>query len=358
MSTTIASFQLFPLDGVAAPAVTASVIIAFLALTALYVVRMLRTRALTRAAGELGLNEPCAKFVGKALVRSPGTPESLVSSAARLREALARRLGTITNDTAADRFAINAAWCLSQLGCRDAPFEGAPKTFDAVQVGDPVDSSPTFTAYIADVDETSLTLITSRACPYPPHTPLTLTLEDDSKIETTLELKPVTAAPEWVLAHTLDANVERRETHRTPCSVNTVSLEPCAEVVEMRRALRLRWPLSHSDLEDNEIWRHRRRMRIIDISPGGAAVLVDEHVPLGERFHLLLSGADDSVLAVPEVEVLHTHQAPTGELRLGVRFIGVRLAERTAICDWIGANGEDNGLAEHASALASSVGAE
>lgn len=333
MSPAHASFQLFPFDGVVAPAVAVFVFVIAVGGVVLYGLQAARRRDLMRAAGALGLNEAGARFVGRALIAAPGSPAVLVSSRESLRAALAKRLGDMRDEDVAAHFASDAGWCMSQLGFLDAPFTGAPRVFDAVHVRDR--SAAGFTAWVADVDETSLTLVTAHACTFAPHTPLIVTLDDGRTIDAELELKPVTAAPEWVLSHTLDTDVERRAMPRTACDAKSVILTPCGDVVETRRTLRLGRPLTRAELEGNEAWATRKRVRITDISSDGVALLTDDHAVPGETYHLLLTDDDaETVVGVPEFEIVRATRDPSGQLRIGARFMRLRLDERTAIAEW------------------------
>ena len=108
VSPVLASFHLFPLGSVAAPAFAVFACVVAVGGVALFALKVARQRSLTRGAADLGLEETCAAFVGRALVGAPGAADSLTNSPSRLRAALAKRLGEIKSEDAADDFARNA----------------------------------------------------------------------------------------------------------------------------------------------------------------------------------------------------------------------------------------------------------
>ena len=312
-------------------------------------VKVHRRRGSLGHARDRGLSRSSSLYLARALGRERATTiRALLEAPDLLRERLATQLGRLSRRESAERFSHGAAKLLDELGVRAPLFEGAPLMFERVIVRDRTrPNGPSLTAFVADLDEHTLTLITPHPCPWPARQELSVELPDRSRDETfeaRLQLQPRGDDPEWVLDHSLEIESgNRRLVPRVPCDRDVWLLRASVEVSAVRDQMRSKRPPRPGTLQRTDAWVARRRARLIDLSTHGAGLVVHHDVLLGQRFHVALF-EDGTLVGLPLAEVVDVRPRPDGRLRVGTRFYGMRLKERLRLADLVRRISRQGGL--------------
>lgn len=307
---------------------------------AVMAVRVHRRRGSLGHAHDRGLSRGSALFLARALgTERPTTVRALLEAPDLLRERLASRLSRLSRRESAERFSRSAAQLLDELAVRRPVFEGAPLLFERVIVRDRTrPGGPSVTAFVADVDEQTLTLITPHDCPWTSRQEIEIDLPERHRREhfdARLQLRPAADDPEWVLDHSLEVEQgNRRLVPRVPCELDVWLLRPSVEVATVRDQLRGTRPPSPGALQHTDAWVARHRAHMIDLSTHGAGMLAHHEVESGQRFYVAVVEGD-VVIALPLAEVVDCRPCPDGQLRLGTRFYGMRLKERMRLADLV-----------------------
>ncbi|MHC5211152.1 MAG: PilZ domain-containing protein [Planctomycetota bacterium] len=242
-------------------------------------------------------------------------------------------------DEDAQEFADCAALLLEELKLVEHPFEGAPLPFHKLILRDAADpESADIEAWVQAVDERNLTLVCRSDCPWPMRHELLISPCDEGgePFRAALLLRPVPPRYEWVVAHDLvDVITNRRSSVRVPCEIATNLLPDNGDTVLMRERLADQETLTIHDLQRRKAWAQRRSAVLHDVSPEGCRMELSHDVALRDRFHLVLARLDGELVALPLCEVVDLQRGTAGAVQVGVRFIGLRLHERSRLAEFV-----------------------
>jgi hypothetical protein len=263
----------------------------------------------------------------------------MLSAPELLRAHLARELRRRRRDEDAQDYADRAAVLLDELKLVKPPFAGAPHPFHKLALSDAADpQSATLEAWIVGVDERNITLVSRNDCPWPMRHELLLTpaAGRGDPFRAALLLRPVPPRHEWVLAHDLvDVITNRRSAVRVPCEIGTSLLPDNGDTVLLRERLADQDTVRVEEIQRRRAWAQRHSAVVRDISPDGCRLEVSHEVALRDRFHLVLARLDGELVALPLCEVMDLQRGTAGMVQAGVRFIGLRLKERTRMAQFV-----------------------
>jgi hypothetical protein len=301
----------------------------------------LRRRWAVEALGaERGLSETSAETLGR-LFQGKGVPaaETMLSATDLLRARLARELRRRRRDEDAQDYAHRCAVLLDELKLARPPFAGAPRPFHRVTLTDATDpAADSIDAWILAVDERNVTVVSRSDCPWPMRRELLVTQPDGKgePFRAALLLRPVPPRHEWVLAHDLvDVITNRRSAVRVPCEIATHLLPDTGDTVLLRERMAEQGSLTMEEIERRPAWALRRSAVMRDVSPDGCRLEAGHEMALRERFHVVLARLDGRVVALPLCDVVDIQHGTAGNVLAGVRFVGLRLKERTRLAEFV-----------------------
>ncbi len=302
--------------------------------------RAVRRNDVAARARAAGLSGDTAVQLGRLFESDgPDAAEALLAEPEALRRRLARALREARDDEAARRLAALAARLVAELHPAP-PFPGAPAPFSELRLWDPADPrTPDVPAFVLAADERSL-LLTSRAdCPWPARRTLRAAppaARGVAPVELRLLLRPAYPSFEWVVTHQLVGHVaNRRAAVRVPCRLDAVLLPDGDDAPALRARLLRDEAVDESALLLASAWARRNDVTVLDLSADGARLALQHEVRPGQRFHLALRRADGTLAALPLAEVVSVNRTEDGGLRVGARFVTVRLRERLRLAEFV-----------------------
>jgi len=302
--------------------------------------RWRRQAAVTELGRQRGLGEQSAAFLGS-LFAGEGldAAETMLSAPDLLRARLARELRRRHRDESAIAYAARAAHLLEELNTIPLPFPGAPTPFLQLTLQDAADPhSDMVTAWVLSVDERNITIISRHVCEWPMRRELLATPPEGhgEAFRASLLLRPVPPRHEWVLTHDLvDVITNRRATVRVPCCLQTHVLPDNGDIVLLRERLADQETVQADDLRRMHGWAQRHAATVVDVSSDGCRLELEHEVALRDRFHVMFTAPDDRLAGLPLAEVVALQRASAGRVAAGVRFIGMRLKERTRLAEFV-----------------------
>jgi hypothetical protein len=283
--------------------------------------RAARRRAVLARARAIGLSPESAALVAQLFEsEGPDSAEALLHEPEALRRHLARELRAARDDADA--------------------FPGAPAPFSELRLYDPADPGvPDVHAFVLAIDERSLLLASRADCPWPARRTLHAVPPDArgaQAIELALMLRPAYPSWEWVLTHRLVGQVtNRRSSVRVPCRLETVILPDGDGAPALRAALLRDEALDEVALRRSPAWPRRTAATVMDLSSDGARLALRHELRVRQRFHLALRRPDGTLAALPLAEVVSVVSAEDGTLRIGTRFVTLRLRERLRLAEFV-----------------------
>lgn len=335
-------------------AIVGSVGVLFLAGAATLWMRWRRRIAITALGQQRGLGEESAGFLGR-LFAGVGmdAAETMLAAPELLRARLARELRKRRRVESAQEYAEKAARLLEELNTITQPFPDAPTPFMQLALQDAADpNSEIVTAWVLSVDERNISIISRHECAWPMRRELLATppAGHGEPFRASLLLRPVPPRHEWVLTHDLvDVITNRRAAVRVSCCLETNVLPDSGDTVLLRERLADQETVPADDLRRLHGWAQRHKATVLDVSPDGCRVELEHDVALRDRFHVLFVAPDDRLAGMPLAEVVSLKRASAGRVTAGVRFIGMRLKERTRLAEFV------RGLAGSATASATTA---
>ncbi|MDG2150360.1 MAG: hypothetical protein P8N09_12645 [Planctomycetota bacterium] len=294
--------------------------------------------SVTLEARRRGLTELSAEFLASIAWREgPEAVHHLLRSTNSIRARMARELGAFRDQQVASRFAVQAARLMDELKMRKSTLEGMPLLFEKVLIsGGPTDRTPSVYAFLVEVEEDDLRLVSPGLCPWEEgremHIQRTETCAEPLVV--TLKLRPIRSNREWVASLDFRASgLDSRRATRRRCHIQTWTLPTTAGAYTLRGRLQSGLPLKPETLEGLKAWPRRQAVVIEDISCDGARLVVKHDRRRGDHFYLALSTADGFLVALPLAEVVSARQNETGSFVLNTRFCAVRLRERNLLAD-------------------------
>ena len=286
-----------------------------------------------------GLSELSAEFLATVTWREgPEAVHHLLRSTNSIRARLARELGSFSDQQVASRFAVQAARLLEELKVRKSALEGVPRLFEKVLIsGGPGDNTLPVFAYLVEIEEDDLHLISPAPCPWQDRHEMYIQRTETSgePLVVTLKLCPTRSNREWVASLDFRASgLDPRRATRHRCRMNAWTLPTTAGAFTLRGRLQSGQPLSLKALENLEAWPRRQTVVIEDISSDGARLVAKHDGREGDHFYLALSTTDGSLTALPLAEVVSARQGESGCFVLNTRFCAVRLRERNLLADY------------------------
>jgi hypothetical protein len=127
----------------------------------------------------------------------------------------------------------------------------------------------------------------------------------------------------------------RRAAVRVPCCLKTHVLPDSGDTVLLRERLAEQESVPADELRRLHGWAQRRTATVLDVSSDGCRVELEHEVALRDRFHVLFVAPDDRLAGMPLAEVVSLQRAAAGRVTAGVRFIGMRLKERTRLAEYV-----------------------
>jgi hypothetical protein len=294
--------------------------------------RVRREETIRAAGAAAGLSGASAAFLGRVFKRDGiETAEFQLRAPELLRQRLAACIAQRRSGDDGAGYAESARALLDELGHRRAAFEGAPRPFDQLMLRDAADpTARSVTAFVTAVDERNLTLISRQPCPWAVRRDLLVSpVAGGEAFGAALLLRPMPPGYEWVLTHDLvDVITNRRNSVRVPCRIETFVLPDTGDPLMLRERLQQDETLDAETLRRTRGWTQRHAVTVLDLSTDGARLQVEHTVTLHERLHLVLTGEDGEVLALPLTEAVSLAHGDDGAVLIGCRFVGVRLKER------------------------------
>lgn len=302
--------------------------------------RWRRQAAVTELGRQRGLGEQSAAFLGSLFAgEGVDAAETMLSAPELLRARLARELRRRHRDESALAYAARAAHLLEELNTIPPPFPGAPTPFLQLVLQDAADPhSDMVTAWVLSVDERNITIISRHDCEWPMRRELLATPPQGhgEPFRASLLLRPVPPRHEWVLTHDLvDVITNRRAAVRVPCCLQTSVLPDSGDTVLLRERLADQETVPADDLRRLHGWAQRHAATVIDVSSDGCRLELEHEVALRDRFHVMFTAPDDRLAGLPLAEVVALQRAAAGRVTAGVRFIGMRLKERTRLAEFV-----------------------
>ncbi|MCB9898320.1 MAG: PilZ domain-containing protein [Planctomycetes bacterium] len=288
-----------------------------------------------------GLTEEDARFVIEVLGRDgPEAVRTLLRAPMALRQRLASELGRSHRLAGASRFAARAASLAGALRLRDSRFPCAPRLFEEVELRDPQDAAPPVRAWVVQVDEERLAVVSTATCTWPVRKDLFLVrvqTEGADPVLVTLLLRPMPGSPEWVLEHEFDwSGSDRRRERRVGCQIPAWSFASSAGTYALRARLQLDQPVDMESLRRLPGWSERHQVVVEDISADGARLSATHCLERGDRFYVALSRPDGTIAALPLVEVVSCRPCGDDGRLVGVRFCALRSRERDLLAEYAG----------------------
>ena len=302
--------------------------------------RWRRQAAVTELGRQRGLGEQSAAFLGSLFAgEGVDAAETMLSAPELLRARLARELRRRHREESALAYAARAAHLLEELNTIPPAFPGAPTPFLQLVLQDAADPrSDIVTAWVLSVDERNITLISRHACEWPMRRELLATPPEGhgEPFRASLLLRPVPPRHEWVLTHDLvDVITNRRAAVRVPCCLHTHVLPDSGDTVLIRERLSDQAAVRAEDLRRSHGWAQRHVATVVDVSSDGCRLELEHEVALRDRFHVMFTAPDDRLAGLPLAEVVALQRAEAGRVAAGVRFIGMRLKERTRLAEFV-----------------------
>jgi hypothetical protein len=305
-----------------------------------YWVTLRRRWAIEALGAERGLTESTADTLGR-LFQGKGVAaaEMMLSAPELLRARLARELRRRRRDEDTQEFAARAAKLLQELKLVKPPFAGAPQPFHKLLLSDMADPAASdVEAWVLGVDERNLTIVCRSECPWPMRHELMVkpAADQGEPFRAALLLRPVPPRHEWVLAHDLvDVITNRRSAVRVPCEIATSLLPDTGDTILLRERLAEDRKVTVEEVQRRRMWAQRRSGVVRDISPDGCRLELSHEVALRDRFHVVLARLDGELVALPLCEVVDIQRGTAGDVVAGVRYIGLRLQERTRLANFV-----------------------
>ncbi len=285
-----------------------------------------------------GLSEGSADFLANVLWREgPDAARDMLRSTDSVRARLTRELASFRHAEAAAEFAEKAAKFMDELRVRDPAFEDAPLLFEKVLLSSVSEGGSPLEAYVVQIDDANLHLISSSECPWAVRNEMNLerTEKRSEPLVATLKLRPMPGNREWVVSLDFQINgLDRRRATRKECRIEAWTLPTTAGAYTLRGRLQDGEPLDCSALEKLEAWPRRQPVVIEDFSCDGARLLVEHDGRKGDHFYLVLTDPNGCLAALPLVEVVSARSGDEGRSLLGTRFCAVRLKERNVLADY------------------------
>lgn len=301
--------------------------------------RVRREETVRAMGAAAGLSDASAAFLGRVFQRDGAETASFQLRAPDLlRQRLAACISQRRSGDDAASYAESARALLDELGQGKAAFEGAPRPFEQLVLRDAADPTErSLTAFVIAADERNLTLISRHECPWPVRRDLLVSpLAGGEAFGAALLLRPVPPGFEWVLTHDLvDIITNRRNAVRVPCRIETFVLPDTGDPLLLRERLQKDETLDAEALRRTRGWTQRHAVTVLDLSTDGARLQVEHTVTLHGRLHLVLTGEDGDVLALPQAEAVSLAHGDDGSVLVGCRFVGVRLKERLRLASLV-----------------------
>jgi hypothetical protein len=302
--------------------------------------RWRRQAAVTELGRQRGLGEQSAAFLGSLFAgEGVDAAETMLAAPDLLRARLARELRRRHRDESALAYAARAAHLLEELNSIPPPFPGAPTPFLQLVLQDAADpKSDMVAAWVLSVDERNITIISRHDCEWPMRRELLATPPQGhgEPFRASLLLRPVPPRHEWVLTHDLvDVITNRRAAVRVPCCLQTSVLPDSGDTVLLRERLADQETVPADELRRLHGWAQRHAATVLDVSSDGCRLELEHEVALRDRFHVMFTAPDDRLAGLPLAEVVALQRASAGRVTAGVRFIGMRLKERTRLAEFV-----------------------